>query len=177
MKKIWSDLYRYNEGKGVRKLMVTALRKREFRYMLFYRWFQSGELHLLARLMLRSISNKTNNQIGWKSQIGKGFVIVHSGAIAVNNDAVIGDNCTIYHGATVGMEFRGKRRGNPTIGNCVWIGPNATVVGNIKVGDDVLIAPSAFVNFDVPSHSVVLGNPGRIISKENATEFYITHKV
>lgn len=46
-----------------------------------------------------------------------------------------------------------------------------------RIGDDVLIAPNAYVNFDVPSHSVVVGNPGKIISRENATEGYITYKV
>ncbi len=61
------------------------------------------------------------------------------------------------------------------IGNRVWIGVNATVVGKVTIGDDVLIAPGAFVNFDVPSHSVVLGNPAQIHHKENATEGYITH--
>lgn len=50
---------------------------------------------------------------------------------------------------------------------------NAVVVGRIVIGDDVLIAPNAYVNFDVPSHSVVVGNPGKIISRENVTEGYI----
>lgn len=80
-------------------------------------------------------------------------------------------------GCTVGRENRGKRNGAPTIGNEVWIGSNAVVVGKIVIGDDVLIAPNAYVNFDVPSHSVVMGNPGKIIPRENATEGYITYKV
>ena len=46
----------------------------------------------------------------------------------------------------------------PTIGNDVWIGVNATIVGKVSIGDDVLIAPNAFVNCDIPSHSVVFGN-------------------
>lgn len=64
--------------------------------------------------------------------------------------------------------------GSPTIGNRVFVGINATIVGNIKIGDDVLIAPNTFVNFDVPSHSVVIGNPGVIHHKENATVGYIS---
>lgn len=75
------------------------------------------------------------------------------------------------------MEFRGKRRGNPVIGDNVWIGSNACVVGNITIGDDVLIAPLSFVNFDVPSHSIVVGNPAVVKYKENATEGYITNKI
>lgn len=63
------------------------------------------------------------------------------------------------------------------IGNRVWIGTNAVVVGNIVIGDDVLIAPNAYVNFNVPSHSVVVGNPAKIISRENAVEGYINNCV
>lgn len=76
---------------------------------------------------------------------------------------------------TIGQENRGFRKGCPTIGNRVWIGINSTIVGNITIGDDVLIAPNSFVNFDVPPHSIVLGNPGSIIHKENATEGYINN--
>lgn len=78
---------------------------------------------------------------------------------------------------TIGRENRGKREGSPKIGDCVWIGTNAVVVGKIEVGDDVLIAPGAYVNFDVPPHSVVVGNPGKIIPRESAAEKYIENRV
>ncbi len=65
----------------------------------------------------------------------------------------------------------------PIIGDSVWIGNNAVLVGKITVGDDVLIAPNAYVNFDVPSHSIVIGNPARIIHRDNACENYINRTV
>lgn len=68
-------------------------------------------------------------------------------------------------------------QGVPTIADNVWIGTNAVIVGGINVGTDVLIAPNAFVNFDVPPHSVVVGNPAKIISRENATDGYIERPV
>ena len=80
-------------------------------------------------------------------------------------------------GATIGWENRGTRMGAPTIGNQVYIGVNASVVGKITIGDDVMIGPGALVNFDVPSHSVVLGNPGVIHHKDRATELYIRNLV
>ena len=57
------------------------------------------------------------------------------------------------------------------------IGANAVIVGNITIGSDVLIAPPAYVNFDVPDHSIVIGNPARIIHRENATEDYVCNRV
>lgn len=71
----------------------------------------------------------------------------------------------------------GGRRGAPVIGDEVWIGINATIVGKVTIGDDVLIAPNSYVNCDVPSHSIVFGNPCIIKHRENATEGYINRKV
>ena len=101
----------------------------------------------------------------------------HPYCITVNADAVIGNNCNLHKGVTIGQENRGHRKGVPTIGSCVWIGINSTVVGNVSIGDDVLIAPNTFVNCDVPPHSVVFGNPCTIKPRENATEDYINNRV
>ena len=172
---VYSDLYRSNGKKGAWNLLCTAIRKVDFRWIVLFRVYQGKKSHFLTRWLLRRYSLKTGIQIGWKAKIGEGLVLVHCGDIAVNNEVIIGKNCTLYRGVTVGMEFRGKRKGNPTICDNVWIGSNACVVGNVRIGDDVLIAPLSFVNFDVPSHSIVLGNPARIIPREKATKSYITH--
>lgn len=116
-------------------------------------------------------------EIRSNTQIGPGLYLGHAFNITVNEAVVIGANCNLHKGVTIGQENRGKRRGAPTLGNCVWIGANATVVGRITVGDDVLIAPGAYVNRDIPSHSIVLGNPCRIASRKNATGGYINRKV
>ena len=99
--------------------------------------------------------------------------MTHNGTFNINAETVIGDNCNIGVGTLIGQENRGNRKGCPTIGNCVWIGANCSIVGRITIGDDVLIAPNSFVNFDIPPHSVVVG--GRIIAKDNATESYCTN--
>ena len=87
----------------------------------------------------------------------------------------LGDNINIHNGVLIGQENRGPRKGVPAIGNQVWIGINAAIVGNITIGEDVLNAPNSYINFDVPSHSVVIVNPAKVIHKENATEQYIQY--
>lgn len=77
----------------------------------------------------------------------------------------------------IGQTNRGGRQGTPVIGNEVWIGINAAIVGKVTIGDDVLIAPNSYVNCDVPSHSIVFGNPCIIKHREDATEGYINRKV
>lgn len=130
-------------------------------------------LQLYYRLRFRMISNRHGMEISWRTVVGKGLYIGHPYNITINEKAVLGDNINIHKGVTIGQENRGERKGNPTIGNQVWIGINATVVGKVMIGDDVLIAPNAYVNCDVPSHSVVIGNPCNVIHKDAATDNYI----
>ncbi len=127
----------------------------------------------IYKALFRLHSRKHGIEIPSCTRIGKGLYLGHAYNITVNGNAVLGDNCHLHKGVTIGMECRGPRRGVPTIGSRVSICVNATVVGNITVGDDVLIAPGALVNHDVPSHSVVVGNPCTIHPRDNATEGYI----
>ena len=122
------------------------------------------------------LSNRTKIQIPARTSIGEGLYIGHLGRIIINPDAKLGRNINISRGVTIGMENRGKRKGSPVICDNCWIGTNAVIVGNVRIGSDVLIAPLTFVNFDVPDHSIVVGNPGKIIPKENATKDYICNR-
>ena len=125
------------------------------------------------RLRFRQMRRKNGIEMSYSTVVGKGFKLHHPYNITINTKATIGENVTIFKGVTIGQEWRGPRLGAPTIGNNVWIGPNASIVGKINIGNDVLIAPNSYVNCDIPDHSVVLGNPCIIKDKANATEGYI----
>lgn len=114
-------------------------------------------------------------QISYKMEVGKGFYLGYFGVIVINGNVKIGDNCNVNQEVTIGAENRGKREGVPVIGNQVWIGANSVIVGNISIG--ILIAPLTFVNFDVPDNSIVVGNPVKIKTDLQATEYYICNLV
>ena len=180
MKKVFSkDLYRYY-GENGEGLIKKLLRPAELKYIALFRKTNGCKFRPLKAfytLRLKIMSNKTYIQIPARTKIGEGFYIGHSGSVVINPDAVLGKNMNIASGVVIGQENRGERQGAPVFeGNC-WIGANAVVVGNIKIGRDVMIAPLTFVNFDVPDHSVVVGNPAKIIHKENATEGYICNTI
>ena len=99
---------------------------------------------------------------------GGGLALGYPHDIIVNGGVTLGEQVCLFKGVLIGSVRSGAKAGVPTIGDRVVIGQNATVVGNICIGNDVLIAANAFVNFDVPDHSVVIGNPGVIHHKENA---------
>ena len=179
MRSYKKDVYRYY-GKTKETLAQKIRRPLELKYIIMFRKGQkckSRVFRAIYRYRLKKLSNKSHISIPLETTIGEGFYIGHTGRCIINPASVLGRNVNISTGCTVGGESRGKRAGCPTIGNNVWIGTNAVIVGKITIGDDVMIAPNAFVNFDVPSHSIVVGNPGKVSHKDNATEFYINNEV
>ena len=164
-----SDLHRYGDNKPDKRT------KKLLKYFRKCQFANSKASLLINRYLFKRTKERLNVELYGKTNVGKGLYIGHPFGITINSEVVIGNNCNIHKGVTIGQENRGKRKGTPTIGNNVWIGVNATIVGKITIGDDVLIAPNSFVNCDVPSHSVVFGNPCVIKHKENATKDYINH--
>ena len=165
-----ADMHRYSGSAG------TFLKK-------FHRYLRKAQccknplMKYYYRFLFERIKQKRGIELSFRTKIGKGFYMGHPFNITVNMGAEIGENCNIHKGVTIGQENRGPRKGAPKIGNSVWIGVNAAIVGKITIGDDVLIAANSYVNCDVPSHSVVYGNPCIIKQKENATESYVNNKV
>ena len=174
---IKADLYRYRPFKYSLSNLIIGFRSQGFRYMFFKRlkdhYGKKTIVGIIAKIFLRNFTYKYGFQIG--GNIGEGFYIGHFGTIIVNDEVSIGKNCNIAPGVTIGVTRRGTKKGVPKLGDYVWIGTNAIIVGKIEIGNNVMIAPGAFVNFDVPCNSIVIGNPGRIISKENATLGYINN--
>ncbi len=180
MNKIFKkDLYRYY-GKEKETFRQRLARPPQINYLSVLRKCSTAKNKLsrfFYRIKLKKMQEKTLIQIPYTAKIGEGFYIGHYGYIVVNPNAIIGKNVNIATGVTIGQENRGTREGAPMIGDNVWIGANAIVVGKITIGTDVLIAPGAFVNFDVPDHSIVVGNPAKIIHRKGATEGYVCNKV
>ena len=147
-------------------------------------WFRNAQKHSKSsligkfyRLILRHYQIKYGFQIYPETEIGEGFYLGHWGSLVINPKAKIGKNCNIAQGVTIAQANRGKNEGVPVIGDEVWIGPNAVIVGKITIGNNVLIAPNAYVNTDVPDNSIAWGNPATITPKANATEGYINNRV
>lgn len=138
---------------------------------------KSPLLNTFWRIILRHYQIKYGFQIYPETQIGEGFYLGHWGSLVINPKTVIGKNCNIAQGVTIGQQNRGKNEGSPVIGDEVWIGTNAVIVGGITIGNNVLIVPNSYVNFDVPQDSIVMGNPGKIFPNSKATQGYINNKI
>lgn len=103
-----------------------------------------------------------------QAMIGGGLFIAHIGGIHINPQAIIGSNCDIAHRVTIGASAMG-RQGSPTIGNNVYIGTGAALVGKIKIGNGAKIAANTLVITNVPDGATVMGVPGRIVMRPPKT--------
>jgi serine O-acetyltransferase len=175
---IKADLYRHECLSGT-KGFIKGWFQPGFRYTYLVRKtakYKKASLRgLFFKILKRRYTFKYGYQISSDAQIGEGFYLSdHFGPVVIG-PTKIGINCNINHSVTIGRAYKGGKLGRPVISDYVWIGTGAVVVGNITIGKNVLIAPNSFVNFDVPDNSLVIGNPGKIIPKENPTRYYINN--
>jgi serine O-acetyltransferase len=110
----------------------------------------------------------TTIQLSATAQIGPGLYIPHTGTSVVGSGSVLGSNCTLCHGVTIGHRGGGRdktRKGNPVFGDRVYIGPGSIILGPIVVGEDVVIGAGAVITRSVPPRAVVAGSPARVLSR------------
>ena len=134
--------------------LAHALWQRGFKWLArvvsnIARWFTGIEIHPGAR-------------------IGRRFFIDHGMGVVIGETAVIGDDCTLYHGVTLGGTSWQKGKRHPTLGNDVVVGAGAKVLGPIEIGDGARIGSNAVVVKSVPPDATVVGIPGRLVERRKA---------
>ncbi len=140
-----------------------------FHAMLFYRlahWFWENQLYLLGRLISHLGRFLTGIEIHPGAKIGRGFFIDHGMGVVIGETAEIGDNCTLYHGVTLGGTSWAKEKRHPTLGDNVVVGSGAKILGPFTVGSNSKVGSNSVVVKEVPPDSTVVGVPGRVVFSE-----------
>jgi serine O-acetyltransferase len=119
----------------------------------------------LARMLSHLARWLTGIEIHPGAQIGRRFFIDHGMGVVIGETAIIGDDCTLYHGVTLGGTSWEKGKRHPTLANNVVVGAGAKVLGPIEIGEGARIGSNAVVVKDVPSGATVVGVPGRLINQ------------
>ncbi|WP_427340412.1 serine O-acetyltransferase [Caloranaerobacter sp. DY30410] len=160
----------FERDPAVKSLLEVILCYPGLHAIIIYRiahWFYKRKLFLIARLLSHIGRFLTGIEIHPGAKIGKGIFIDHGMGVVIGETAEIGDNVTIYQGATLGGTGKEKGKRHPTIGNNVVISSGAKVLGPFKVGDNSKIGAGAVVLKEVPPNCTVVGIPGRIVVKDN----------
>lgn len=136
------------------------------RYRLAHKLYEKKH-YFLARWISQRAAHVTGIEIHPGAQIGKGLFIDHGHGVIIGETTVIGDNCTLYQGVTLGGNGKEKGKRHPTIGNNVMVSAGAKVLGSFTIGDNVKIGAGSVVINAVPSNSTVVGVPGRVVKRNN----------
>ncbi|KRA84444.1 serine acetyltransferase [Altererythrobacter sp. Root672] len=177
-----ADLHRYHAGRFHfwRHFLFTPGYKYTF-WMRLSGYLKTGRitrltLYPIAKFILLHCRYKYGIAIPEYTEIDPGLFINRFGGIYMHGHTKIGHDVTLSAMTMIGQTNRGKRAGTPTIGNRVFMGVGAKVIGKVTVGDDSAIGVSALVTRDVPPNSVVAGIPAKVISEEGS-EGYVNRTV
>ncbi|OGI08702.1 MAG: hypothetical protein A2Y40_05365 [Candidatus Margulisbacteria bacterium GWF2_35_9] len=160
MKKITQDLNAYGTGL---KLIAVALWNRGFQAMLIYRishFFSNIKLTPVSAVLTRLIQILYGIDIHWNAEIDGGCRILHGVGLVVSKKTKIGKNCTLYHGVTIGVKEEWQF-GEPIIGNNVKIYTGAKIIGEVVIGDNVMIGANAVVTENCEANSIYAGVPAK----------------
>ena len=136
-----------------------------FKALIYYKishYFYERKHLILARYISEKAKRKTGIEIHPGATIGKRLFIDHGTGVVIGETAIVGNDVTLFHGVTLGGTGKEKGKRHPTIGNNVFIGSGAKVLGNIVVGNNVKIGANAVILKDVPSNVTIVGVPGKI---------------
>ena len=137
-----------------------------FHAVMHYRiahWLHIHGLKFLARLVSQGSKFFTGIEIHPGATIGRRLVIDHGTGIVIGETAIIGDDCLLYQGVTLGGTGKDIGKRHPTLGNNVMVGCGAKLLGPFTVGDNARIAANSVVLRDVPQDATVVGVPGRVV--------------
>lgn len=139
--------------------------------VIYHRWanfFFRHKMFFMARFISQTSRHLTGIEIHPGATIGKGLFIDHGMGVVIGETTVIGDDCTIYQGATLGGTGKEQGKRHPTLGNNVMVGSGAKVLGPFKVGDGAKIAAGAVVLDEVAPGATAVGVPARAVVRGTA---------
>lgn len=178
LKAMHGDLHVYWSKRGGHSLLSSLLYMITCHGWHIMVWFRVGKIIYAIPVPIVSHICKIFFQLGWyllttfygifidlTSTIGKGFYIGHYGGILVRGN--IGEYCSIGQGVTIGSKGAGKSNGWPTLEHNVYIGVGAKVIGNIHIGNDVIVGANAVVTVSIPDKSLALGIPAKIKARND----------
>jgi serine O-acetyltransferase len=167
LKDIWLDITAVKErDPAARSKLEVLLLYQGVHALIWHRfahWFYQHKMFFLARFISQLARFFTLIEIHPGAQLGHGILIDHGSGVVIGETTVVGDNCTIYQGVTLGGVGLNKGKRHPTLGNNVTVGAGAKILGSFEVGDNCTIAANAVLLKQLESNVTAVGIPARPI--------------
>lgn len=169
-KDIWMDVKAVQErDPAARNAFEVLLLYQGVHALIWHRfahWFYVHHMFFVARLISQIARFFTLIEIHPGAQLGHGILIDHGSGVVIGETTVVGDNCTIYQGVTLGGVGLQKGKRHPTLGNNVTVGAGAKILGSFEVGDNCHIAANAVLLHQLDENSTAVGIPARPVKKD-----------
>lgn len=173
LKDIWLDVKAVQErDPAARSALEVLLLYQGVHALIWHRiahWFWTHNMRFLGRLISQIARFFTLIEIHPGAQLGHGILIDHGSGVVIGETAVVGDNCTIYQGVTLGGVGTQKGKRHPTLGNNVMVGAGAKILGAFEVGDNCSIAANAVLLKPLEDNVTAVGIPARPVKKDGVT--------
>lgn len=177
---IKSDLLKIRRESSLKNFVTALFFNQSFKRILIFRIEHNSQKHKCLKLLMGGVGRMVSTHYGVfitpTANIGYGFCLGHCFSIMIS-ECKIGDNVTVMQQVTIGSSRGGNRSGFPTIGNNVFIGCGAKILGKVTIGNNVMVGANAVITKDVPDNAIVAGIPAKIISYEgrNQVKFWISN--
>lgn len=173
IKDIWMDIKAVQErDPAARNWLEVLLLYQGVHALIWHRfahWFYKHRLFFIARLISQIARFFTLIEIHPGAELGHGILIDHGSGVVIGETAVVGDNCTIYQGVTLGGVGTKKGKRHPTLGNNVMVGAGAKILGAFEVGDNCSIAANAVLLKPIEDNVTAAGVPARPVKKDGVS--------
>lgn len=173
LKDIWLDIKAVQErDPAARSALEVLLLYQGIHALIWHRfahWFYRHKMFFIARLISQIARFFTLIEIHPGARLGHGILIDHGSGVVIGETAVVGDNCTIYQGVTLGGVGTRKGKRHPTLGNNVMVGAGAKILGAFEVGDNCSIAANAVLLKPLEDNVTAVGIPARPIKKDGVS--------
>ena len=170
LKDIWMDVKAVQErDPAARNALEVLLLYQGVHALIWHRvahWFYAHHMFFIARLISQVARFFTLIEIHPGAQLGHGILIDHGCGVVIGETAVVGDNCTIYQGVTLGGVGTQKGKRHPTLGNNVTVGSGAKILGSFEVGDNCSVAANAVLLRPLEENTTAVGIPARPVKKD-----------
>lgn len=169
-KDIWLDVKAVKErDPAARTVLEVLLLYQGVHALIWHRvahWFYTHHMFFIARLISQMARFFTLIEIHPGARLGHGILIDHGCGVVIGETTVVGDNCTIYQGVTLGGVGTQKGKRHPTLGNNVTVGSGAKILGSFEVGDNCSIAANAVLLRQLDENITAVGIPARPVKKD-----------
>lgn len=170
------DLHRYGVKTGPIGILQAWCQNCGFRILFLFRLTSASRLvpmtkytvYPLLRCLYHWIAHRNGVFLPVGTDVGPGLYLAHPWGIVVSPRSKIGWNCNLGKNVTIGYKSRGPRQGYPSLGDRVYVGTGAVIIGGIAIGDDCAIGANAVVTRDLPERSVAAGVPARVIGQQGS---------